>query len=375
MLSYLKEINYPSLVEHIDEKFDNISVFMTPYSVIYGSSLTSLISGINSDGDLDLSVSSLEFKKLVQKLADSTKWVQTEGSPIRESRGSSTETLVWQPSLSKNPYNDIPDFPVSQVVAFKTINGAKVQIIQSKMQSGDPLEDALSPVRKVDFAFCGIAMDRYGRLLEALPNAFSDCQAGIIRISNYRSGYSKERMRQRLDKYVRRGWSLSISYDQAFKNLADAQPKPKSKSKSKDTSKKVWRVSQKDGTTMLIINAETVGLYGGSVVSNYLSQVKKEMGLGASFRIEIMITNSKKVISVHQLEGTWSSKDLKLVLSELGVRFQKLLQKDKTHLAKTKFYSAGYKPFPKVSSYDGTSTTYSNTSTAYSGTSTYYSTS
>lgn len=260
-MSYLVEIDYPSLVEFIDEKFDNITNLLTSNAVMYGSSITSLISGIKSDGDLDVSISPLEYSTLLQRLHDSEKWLQIDGA-------APGWKFSWKakPKL-KNPYEDIPDFPLSETVSFKTVSGAVVQIIRSKSASGDPLHDSLEVVRKVDFAFCGMAMDRYGRLLETIPNSFSDCKAGVIRVANYRAGEDLERVRGRLDKYVKRGWSLSASYDTIFdgyrrkdKELEEA--KAKEQLKKKTTKKKPGKQEFKfDGYSTGRISSSTTNVY------------------------------------------------------------------------------------------------------------------
>lgn len=243
MKNYLREIDYPSLLEFIDEKFDNISNFLTSNSVMYGSSITSLLSGIPSDGDLDVSVSPNEYSTLVQRLHESTKWLYVDGEPPRENHGwKSADLATISVATLDNPYATIPDFPLEKTVAFKNVSGAVVQVIKSRSNSGDPLHDALEVVRKVDFAFCGMALDKYGRLMEAVPHAFDDCKAGIIRIANYRPGEDPKHVRDRLDKYVKRGWGLSITYDTVFANLKavtekqkkeDEKPKKKAKKKAK----------------------------------------------------------------------------------------------------------------------------------------------
>lgn len=246
---YLKEIEKPSLTEVVDEHFDSITTMLTPNAVLYGSTITSIIAGFPIEGDLDIAVSHLEFVGVAKNLANSAKWVQVEGSRIAEddfsrskpsvqvnakpytttfssksrSTGSSRGGSLYSRLKSEGSvYPGAPGIPVSQVVAFKTVNGARVQIVESKGSEGDPLEDALAVVRKVDFVFCGIGMDKYGRLLEVIEGAYDDCCQKIIRIAQYDPLIKPNKLKQRFDKYTKRGWSLGISVDQAMIDLGEA---------------------------------------------------------------------------------------------------------------------------------------------------------
>jgi hypothetical protein len=253
---YLKEIKRPSLIEIVDECFDSISTMLTANAVLYGSTVTSAIAGLPIEGDLDIAVSHLEFVEMSKNLANSAKWLQVEGDQVPEddfSRNRGWRTAGGKPSPyppspnvaigyqagRSNPskaygrvkaspsrnadYKDVPHLPISKLVAFKTVGGAKVQIVKSKESSGDPLEDALTVVRNVDFVFCGIAMDRYGRLLEVIEGAHDDCCHRIIRVAQYDPLIEPTKFMARFDKYTKRGWSLGISMDQAMENLEKAR--------------------------------------------------------------------------------------------------------------------------------------------------------
>jgi hypothetical protein len=230
---YLKEINHLSILESIDEVFDGVTSLMTENAIMYGSTITALLSGLPIVGDLDIAVSNQEFKILSQNIANSVKWIQVDGKTIQEREtgmrfGSAKLGLTITeasnhsyPSSypSSNPYAKAKHLPISNVVAFQTVNNARIQIIESKSMTGDLLEDALEVVRKVDFVFCGIAVDRYGRVLEAIPNAYSDCLQRVIRIKDYQPRTDSKQMKTRFHKYIKRGWSLGVSIDQALLNL------------------------------------------------------------------------------------------------------------------------------------------------------------
>ena len=246
---YLKEIEKPSFAEIVDERFDSITTMLTPNAVLYGSTVASMIAGFPIEGDLDISVSHLEFMDMAKNLANSTKWLQVEGSRITEDdfsrkamptpyggtvqithsagslgydSGSTLGKKVGVGFKPKSRYSEVPNLPVSQVVAFKTVNNVKVQIVESKESLGDPLEDALAVVRSVDFVFCGIGMDKYGRLLEVIEGAYDDCCKKVIRVANYDPLIKPSKFKQRFDKYMKRGWTLGISIEKAMDGLRKA---------------------------------------------------------------------------------------------------------------------------------------------------------
>ena len=268
MGQHLKKIEKPFIIEILDERFDNISTMLTDNAVIYGSSITSIISGLKAEGDLDISVSHIEFLTLCKRFANSSKWKQVSGKKIKETdfntRKFSTPTFnsatrpgirvpARPPAYSTKPYSTKQSTfeiekrsigrlmessyrnvsNVSNTVTFETIGGKNVQIVQAKEKSNNPLNDALSVVRAVDFVFCGIAINKYGEILEVIKSALDDCANKIIRVANYHSGLS-----ERFDKYVKRGWNLAISIDRANENYLKIR-KNESKNKQLITSKYV----------------------------------------------------------------------------------------------------------------------------------------
>ena len=94
-----------------------------------------------------------------------------------------------------------------------------VQVVQAKIHTGDPLEDALTIVRAVDLKCCGIAMDKFGRLLEAVEGGFEDCKSRILRINKYDPLRNAESTKARIHKYLDRGWQLGTSIDTIMENF------------------------------------------------------------------------------------------------------------------------------------------------------------
>jgi len=227
---YLKEIDHVSILESIDEVFDSATSLLTLNALMYGSTVTALIVGLPICGDLDIAVSNQEYMKLCQNFASSVKWVQIKGKRIaeRSTSGHGSDSVrafnltSHNSGNEKSPYAKAKHLPVSKTATFQSLNNNRVQIIESKSMTGDRLEDALEIVRKVDFTFCGMAVDRYGRMLETIAHAYDDCNQKVIRIQDYQPLMDPEHLKQRLRKYIARGWSLTMSIDQAMANLNKA---------------------------------------------------------------------------------------------------------------------------------------------------------
>lgn len=284
---HLEEINHVSVLESIDEVFDGITSLMTLNSVMYGSTVTALLAGLPIEGDLDIAVSSQEYMMMTQNLASCVKWIQIEGKNVAERKHTHKRPYRSTPSPSSAPmvvhaspsspfsssdkkesiYSKVKHMPLSNVVAFQTVNGARVQIMESKAMTGDMLEDALKVVRRVDFVFCGIAIDRYGRVLEVMPHAYNDCLQRVIRIRDYQPEFDTGQLKQRFYKYIKRGWNLGISIDQAMLNLNKAKRKyyeqqaaKKGKKRPKPKPISGFRLVNKGSTVLIQARKELLGL-------------------------------------------------------------------------------------------------------------------
>ena len=236
MIYNIKIIEQPFIIEIIDERFDNISIMLTDNAVVYGGSVTSIMSGLSSYGDLDIAVSNTEFMTLCKRFANSSKWKQTDGDIISETDFSKNNAKYRQFSSTsgrfknfrgcsisgskRKPFKKSSYRNISKTVTFETVGNKRVQIIEAKETTNDPLSDALSVVRAVDFIFCGIAVDKHGKTFEVIESAFDDCSNKIIRVANYHS-----RLTERFHKYIKRGWDLGISIDQANQNYLNLKKK------------------------------------------------------------------------------------------------------------------------------------------------------
>lgn len=225
--AHLEEINHLSITEPIDEMFNNITAMMTDSALMYGGTVNAILAGLPVNGDLDIAISSMEFMKMAKNLANSTMWLQVEGRHITEDETGRfrRDDLKWSPPSSvpgQRSNYDGSSMPMSQVVAFETVNGNKVHIIESKIETGDPLEDALHIIRSVDLRCCGVGLDKFGRLLEAVKAGFEDSVNRILMLNMTDRLLDSKRTKGRMHKYVKRGWSLGITIEQAVANINKA---------------------------------------------------------------------------------------------------------------------------------------------------------
>jgi hypothetical protein len=271
-----KTIDQPFVIETIDERFDNISTMLTDNALVYGSSITSIMSGLPADGDLDIAVSHMEFLTLCERFANSSKWKQISGDRIKETDFSNRH-LEYRPTFKTSaisfrtrggPVTPRPEFPgkkysiglknpdnyrnISRTVTFETVGNKRVQIIQAKEKTNNPFNDAMSIVKAVDFIFCGIAIDKHGKTFEVIESAFDDCHNKVIHVANYHS-----RLTERFKKYTKRGWSLGISIDQANQNYLKEKKKEKKKEESLPSDDKYIRMEydKKTGPKFIFLSS------------------------------------------------------------------------------------------------------------------------
>lgn len=300
---HLEEINHVSVLESVDEVFDNATSLMTQNAVMYGSTVTALITGLPICADLDIAVSNQEYMKLCKNFASSVKWVQVDGKRVAEHKPESSSHSFNLPSLSaghssdKNPYKDVKYLPISKMVSFEAVNRSRVQIVESKTMTGDRLEDALEVVRRVDFTFCGMAIDRYGRMLEVIPHAYDDCRQRVIRIQNYRPAMDLVRMKGRLLKYIKRGWGLTISIDQAIANL--------NRAKAEDAKKATKKIKRKKPRPMALFKIKKSVKMGFTLETKTV--VRKMIGATSPIR-DAVRSLAARYFRIDVVESTVNSK-------------------------------------------------------------------
>lgn len=219
--SHFKEIDHPSITEFIDERFNGITSLMTDNALIYGGAINSVLAKIPIQGDLDIAISSAEFMKLATSISSSTMWLQIDGDRIPERNTGALSHVFSSKKISK--YGEELALPLNKIATFETVNGARVQVVQAKTQTGDLMEDALSIIRAVDLRCCGVAMDKFGRLIEAVEGGYSDCLERVLRINKYDPLRDAENTRARIAKYLNRGWQLGTSIDTIMENFRKAK--------------------------------------------------------------------------------------------------------------------------------------------------------
>lgn len=338
MGQHLKTIEQPFIIEVLDERFDNISTMLTNNAVVYGSSITSIISGLPANGDLDIAVSHTEFMMLCKRFANSSKWKQTGGHTIKETdfgrkepyRGlaqrSAKNTAHYTPghppthgSSNKKSYRN-----VSTVVTFETVGDKHVQIIQAREETNDPLSDALSIVRAVDFVFCGIAIDRHGKIFEVIRLALDDCKSRIIRVANYHS-----ELAERFKKYTKRGWSLGISIDQANQNYLKRKENKEVKQRSNKKYTEVAR-SKAGNVILKFLPSALKKLTLSELHSLVVATARKDFGIYLK-RINtepiVYIEDKDRKIKGRYLSGVVAKALCEKIVFKLGLR--SLLKKKK----------------------------------------------
>jgi len=223
---YLKEIDHPSIIEFIDERFNGITALITEGALIYGGAINSILAGLSIEGDLDIAISETEFMALAQNITSSTMWVQTDGDHVPERDFNPHKRWHPGPMLKSKKYRSYKEetaLPLNRIAQFETVNGATVQVVQAKARTGDLLEDALSIVRSVDLKCCGVAVDKFGRMFEAVEGGYDDCLNRILRINKYDPLRNAENTKARIHKYLNRGWQLGTSIDAIMENFRKAQ--------------------------------------------------------------------------------------------------------------------------------------------------------
>jgi hypothetical protein len=165
-----------------------------------------------------------------------------------------------------------------------------VQIIQAKEATHDPLSDALSVVRAVDFVFCGVAMDKHGKIFEVIESALDDCTNKVIRVANYHS-----KLKERFNKYVKRGWNLGISIDQAQENyLKKSKEENKNKQSVKGEYTKV-ELDPKTGLIWIIFPSTMLKKMPQKILHNLVMHTAKSM---YGIRLQLLKREQKDIIYI-----------------------------------------------------------------------------
>jgi len=230
---YLNPIDAPHVLELIEERFDGAVDLLTPNAVIFGGAIRDILADKPIGGDLDIAVSKSEFKTLCNNFRKSVKWsedreyppipipvTKNTPSPSGFAYGGSIPSKKPMRVTRKPSLNDSKN--VTEVVVFKSSAKTEVQIIGSTSDDTNPLEAAMALARKVDIACCGLIMNKDGAVSEVVKNALSDCADRILRIHNLESS-TMEKLKERIERLVKRGWTSQIDLDSLKKQFAKAE--------------------------------------------------------------------------------------------------------------------------------------------------------
>jgi hypothetical protein len=186
------------VTEMISERFDNALELMTPNSIVYGGAVRDCLAEKPLLGDLDIAVSEDEFHELSRNFGINPRWVpvKPELFPSKQKSGSSEISRALA--------------PMEAITSFRTINESICQLINSRYEGRDALDDAVYLARNVDIICCGVIMLPDGRVFEVVPFAYDDCKKGVLRLNKYATHRFIDGLPSRVDKLIARGWKNTI---------------------------------------------------------------------------------------------------------------------------------------------------------------------
>lgn len=186
------------LIEDLAERFDNALSFLSQDSVLYGGAIRDLLAGLPVKGDLDVLVPSNSLRSIVEQFSQSNVWISIDDIPRMEAprkRGSRTPKF--------------DTLGVTNVIEYQHANGAMVQLIEVSNQ-----EAILEVITDVDIRCCGVGMYMNGNVFELLDDAYTDCKGKILVLNELTCDIVKERLVERIDKLISRGWTSTIKIEE-----------------------------------------------------------------------------------------------------------------------------------------------------------------
>jgi hypothetical protein len=213
---FLKEIEVPSILEILGERWDNALELMDRESLVYGGAIRDIIAGLPLKGDLDIVGDPDSYSRMVHYFTNSAKWTP-EGwvppvvSPDTKAYHSRvTATLPSRP-MSRNKSKYVKHMSVDSTTSFFTFDDAKVQLVRTKPVSLSGFKAALQVAKEVDIICCGLVMDRNGRVFEIVEGAYDDCVNKILRFNKTSRLLNLDNLQARITKLKERGWASKIS--------------------------------------------------------------------------------------------------------------------------------------------------------------------
>jgi len=197
----LIELDFPWVIEALEEKFDDALSLLPPVCGIYGGALRDLLAGLPIEGDLDVGIPYNYLIEVMNNFDESARWVRknSHGKPIGN-------------------YERAGKQIIQELHNYTNQHGEDVQLIRAACGEPDesPINEAVNLAKKVDIVCCGLFMDVYGTVYEAVPGALSDCEKRILRLNSIID--PKELtfgvLEKRIKKLVDRGWKSEINIDE-----------------------------------------------------------------------------------------------------------------------------------------------------------------
>jgi len=189
----------PQIYKVLREKFDSLPYCLTINSYIFGGAIRDALAGKEIQGDLDIAVpsSNLEATTLFNRISILAKsWVEQDVN-------------IFHYNYSKLPIASIINLKnrksgaLAQIMAVKEATPLSHQGLRSQRTYA-----ALKLVKEVDIICCGVALDCFGNVYEAVPQAIDHCRRRII-MATEKADKNNERYKKRVQKLVGRGWTVA----------------------------------------------------------------------------------------------------------------------------------------------------------------------
>lgn len=185
----MKKIFMPEIYKPLIEKFGKLPYCITATSYIYGGAVRDVLAGKEIKGDLDIAVPSSRIETV---------------SLIGTIRRLATGWVIKSEIMKNSPYESGP--PISKVIDLENKDlGSVAQIIIAERDPSGRITPAINIVETVDIVCCGVALDCFGYLYEAVPDAIEHCKAHIL-VATKNANKDRKLYKQRVKKLRDRGW-------------------------------------------------------------------------------------------------------------------------------------------------------------------------
>lgn len=212
---------YPWVIEHLEEKFDNALSLLDKKCVVYGGAIRDSLAGLPIKGDLDISMPRDWFNIIQKRFMQSIRW-HKEFIPLNK--------LVTSNSAIPTTSKKI----LSSVETFTNISAKSIQLIAPYTCDNVAINGIdsgiIDIVTNVDIVCCGVLTDIFGTVYEIVPGAFEDCKNKVLNF-NFDIKVTRTSIKQlklRITKLEQRGWVNNININK-IEVIEESIPKVNSK--------------------------------------------------------------------------------------------------------------------------------------------------